>query len=88
MQAGQKSSFPFERHKKQKFKARLAQVTEDPHCCLGDYPKKNKQTHLCCGIQGGGADADLSFCPEAPMPVAAGQQPGAWNELKGSFPIV
>lgn len=35
-----------------------------------------------------GAEADLSFCPEAPMPVAAGQQPGAWYELKGTCPIV
>ena len=32
--------------------------------------------------------ADLSFCPEAPVPVAAGQQPGAWDELKGALPIV
>ena len=35
-----------------------------------------------------GAEADLSFCPETPMPVAAGQQPGAGNELKSSLPIV
>ena len=31
---------------------------------------------------------DLSFCPEAPVPVATRQQPGAWDQLKSSFPIV
>lgn len=34
------------------------------------------------------AESDLSFCPEAPVPVATGQQPGAWNQLKGSLSVV